>query len=231
MRWRDIRFEKPTEADGDQWSRILILHKNSYFALVSHENTNECIAWMPLSELPAFDRIPNPPENYRFVQKGEKFDYNSKIWNKNRNEWVPPLFDYYHDDYVYIVPIGPPDPPEGWRLVDKEKDTRKDLAKFWDEVENEWKLVNPLLNYWLSTHTYIVPIDPPNPPEPQYRHFANAAEFEPHKDRWWRYKSQFSDEQNSPANFSDQLHAGQYWQDSFKNKVFSDGTPFGVKVE
>jgi len=136
------------------------------------------VAWMPTSELPAFDRIP--------------------------------------------------DPPEGWRFVDKEKDARHDQAKFWDEETKHWGLVNPHLSHWLSTHTYIVPIDPP---KPQYRPFANAAEFAPYRDKWWRYKSITATHYYPPVFFGDKGHGNQHWQDSFENKVFEDGTPFGIRID
>jgi hypothetical protein len=178
MRWRDIRFEKPTEADGDQWSRILILHKNGYFALVSHENASSGVAWIPTSELPAFDPIPDPPEGWRFVEKGEAFDKRAKYWA-----------DVF-----------------GW-------------AEAWQD------------EFYDSQCTYIVPIDPPKPPEPQYRPFANAAEFEPHKNKWWRYKSMTATDYYPPVFFGDKGHGKQHWADSFENKVFEDGSPFGVRVE
>jgi hypothetical protein len=178
MRWRDIRFEKPTAADANKEGKVLQMLKSGSFATWGWENLDVCIAWMPLSELPAFDPIPDPPEGWRFVQKGEAFDKRAKVWVLGSKEWV----------------------------------------KTWQEREYD------------SRYVYIVPIDPPSPPEPQYRPFANAAEFEPYRDKWWRYKSQGSDEYNPPVAFNDKLHANQCWQDSFENKVFADDTPFGVHV-
>jgi hypothetical protein len=137
------------------------------------------VAWMPLSELRLFDPIPDPPEGWRFVEKGEAFDKRAKFWSKTSGSW---LLTGHSDDYSKV-------------------------------------------------YTYIVPIDPPAPPEPQYRPFANAAEFEPHKDRWWRYKSYDADCQFPPMFFSDAGHHTQDWLKSFENKVFSDGSPFGVRVE
>jgi len=179
MRWRDIRFEKPTEADGDDCGQVLQLLSEGSAGSYHYANDCDCIAWMPLSELPAFTPIPDPPEGWRFVDKGEAFDPRAKLW-----------LDY------------------GWATT--KNDERAGYNK---------------------SFIYIVPIDPPEPPEPQYRPFANAAEFEPYRDKWWRYKSQGSDEYNPPVLFNDKIHGTQYWQDSFENKVFSDGSPFGVKVE
>jgi hypothetical protein len=180
MRWRDIRFEKPTEADGDDCGQVLQLLSEGSVGSYHYANDCDCIAWMPLSELPAFDRVPDPPEGWRFVEKGEAFDKRAKFWGVSGKEWLK---------------------------------LNRDLVEY------------PRLL------VCIVPIDPPAPPEPQYRPFANAAEFEPHKNKWWRYKSADNDEQIPPALFNDKIHGVQYWQDSFDNKVFSDGSPFGVKVE
>jgi hypothetical protein len=182
MRWRDIRFEKPTEADGDAvHSEVIVVCKEGKRWSRNWEDVfddGDVIAWMPLSELPAFDPIPDPPEGWRFVEKGEAFDKRAKYWGLS-NHWVETLQD---DGYA------------------------KELV-------------------------YIVPIDPPKPPKPQYRPFANAAEFEPYKNKWWRYKSMGDDEQVPPVLFNDKIHGTQYWDDAFTNKVFSDGSPFGVKVE
>jgi len=180
MRWRDIRFEKPTEADADQYGEVLFWDNDGDVCSASWSNdTDGHLFWMPMSELPnPPDRVPDPPEGWRFVQPGDAFDKRAKYWA-----------DVF-----------------GW-------------AEAWQD------------DFYDSQCTYIVPIDPPKPPEPQYRPFANAAEFEPHKNKWWRYKSADSDEQIPPALFNDKIHGVQYWQDSFENKVFSDGSPFGVKVE
>jgi hypothetical protein len=176
MRWRDIRFEKPTEADGDDCGQVLQLLSDGSVGSYDYANDCDCIAWMPLSELPAFDPIP--------------------------------------------------DPPEGWRFVDNEKDARNDQAKFWDEETKNWGLVNPHLNSWLSTHTYIVPIDPP---VPQYRPFANAAEFAPHRDRWIRTPGQ--EVTKRVDHYSDRGVNGMSFSVLLEDRTFDDGSPFGVKVE
>jgi hypothetical protein len=64
----------------------------------------------------------------------------------------------------------------------------------------------------------------------QYRPFANAEEFKPHRDRWvrlagcdkgfWHFGS-----------CTDEGAMGAKWKDLFKTYVFDDdGTPFGVEV-
>jgi len=178
MRWRDVRFDKPTAADG----RVLIKLKDGTEGFWHYNNSCEIVAWMPTSELPAFERIP--------------------------------------------------DPPDGWRFVDKEKDARHDQAKFWDEETKHWGLVNPHLSHWLSAHTYIVPI---NPPEPQYRPFANAAEFEPHRDKWIKHK--LDEYAAKITTYNDQnvwlgcASIGTGYAGMFKDFTFADGTPFGVRID
>jgi hypothetical protein len=178
MRWRDIRFEKPTEADADSFGRVLILYKGGYFGLVNYKSAAASIAWMPLSELPAFDRIPDPPEGWRFVQAGEAFDKR---------------------------------------------------AKHWDETDSTWNLTST--DFWAVRNTYIVPIDPPKPPEPQYRPFADAAEFEPYSTKLWRFTDDAKDTRRQSLDFNDRVCGGITWERCLANKVFADGSPFGVRVE
>jgi hypothetical protein len=62
----------------------------------------------------------------------------------------------------------------------------------------------------------------------QYRPFANAEEFKPHRDRWWKEKTKSY--VYSPSTYSDNYHCGSSWSVSFIDKLFDDGTPFGVEV-
>lgn len=64
----------------------------------------------------------------------------------------------------------------------------------------------------------------------QYRPFANAAEFEPHRDKWWRYKEDHLSVKRPPTQYSDTAHHGYDWDYGFTRKEFEDGTPFGVEV-
>jgi hypothetical protein len=177
MRWRDIRFEQPTEADADSLGRVLILHKNGYPGLVDYESTSASIAWMPPSELPAFDRIPDPPEGWRFVEDGDAFDKRAKHWNF---------------------------------VIESYCDTLRHKS-------------------YQANYAYIVPIDPPKPPEPQYRPFANAAEFEPHRDRW--IVNPGSGNYRRIELYGDDGAMGMTWEGLFRNRTFDDGTPCGVRIE
>jgi hypothetical protein len=183
MRWRDIRFEKPTEADGDDCGQVLQLLSEGSVGSYHYANDCDCIAWMPLSELPAFTPIPDPPEGWRFVQSGEPFD--------NR-------------------------------------------AKFWGTVK-DWVITGNAGHYSPNT-CYIVPIDPPKPPKPQYRPFANAAEFEPYFRRMIKEKS-LDDFRTVVTSFSDKgvwLAGGSIatgYREAFDIYEFANGFPFGVRVE
>jgi hypothetical protein len=66
----------------------------------------------------------------------------------------------------------------------------------------------------------------------QYRPFASAEEFKPHRDRWTRriaYDPQGNDIY-PPTRYSDLGYHGFKWQWCFENFSFDDGTPFGVEV-
>jgi hypothetical protein len=136
MRWRDIRFEKPTkkdELDGKIIQKLL----NGTLCFWSASNLQACVAWMPVSELPQPD-----------------------------------------------LPVI----PDGWRPVDQAVDAHDARAQYW--LSGKWRSTCRD-DDWDPDRDYIVPIDPP---APQYRPFASAAEFAPHRDRWIsRAHSQFQD--------------------------------------
>jgi hypothetical protein len=62
----------------------------------------------------------------------------------------------------------------------------------------------------------------------RYRQFASAEEFKPHRDRWWKWKGQSL--VSPPAWYDDESHNSTSWRQSFDEKVFDDGSPFGVEV-
>jgi hypothetical protein len=66
----------------------------------------------------------------------------------------------------------------------------------------------------------------------QYRPFANAAEFKPHRDRWWRYAvgGDCLPQINPPIPYNELGVDGATWRQAFNGRVFDDGTPFGVEV-
>jgi len=173
MRWRDIRFEKPTEADGDSSGRIVQLLDSGGLLAWPYDNTQGCVAWLPMSELRAFTPIPDPPEGWRFVQAGEAFDKRAKWYARSDAKWHLTMHkESYDPDFAYIVPI--------------------------------------------------------NPPEPQYRPFANAKEFAPHRDRWIRTPGQ--DTARRVLHYSDRGVDGMAYSTLFRDRTFDDGSPCGVEV-
>ena len=186
MRWRDIRFEKPTKEDGDEYGNVLQRLTDGIVVREQWDELTAVVAWMPLSELPQPD--------------------------------LPGLI------------------PDGWRAVDRAVDKRTSNAKCWLE-ETGWIPVNPANEAWEEETAYIVPIDPP---APQYRAFANAAEFMPHADRWI---SRLHDANKKaagayrPFGYDDLGIWGESGRECFKEmlskgrKFADDGTPFGVLIE
>jgi hypothetical protein len=65
-----------------------------------------------------------------------------------------------------------------------------------------------------------------DPPAPKYRPFANAEEFRPFRDKWWRWKSDCC--LNPPARYSDKEYGMNGYLFMFEKAEFEDGTPFGV---
>lgn len=63
----------------------------------------------------------------------------------------------------------------------------------------------------------------------QYRPFANAAEFEPFRDRWWK-KTIGDDRIYPPCYYNDSYSGGLHFDRCFIDRVFDDGTPFGIEV-
>jgi hypothetical protein len=180
MRWRDIRFEKPTKADADEFGMVLGLYSDGSKRTCYMGCTKTLVAWAPISELPAFDPIPDPPEGWRFVQDGEAIANPCQIWDASTGQYRPRTYPH----------------------------------------------MPPMPNY-----VYIVPIDPP---EPQYRPFANAAEFEPHRDAWVRRKEgsfcKVASYEDYGATMGTCATVWKY-KELFDEWEFADGTPFGVRVD
>jgi hypothetical protein len=183
MRWRDIRFEKPTEKDATACGRILQRLFSGAVGIYSWHHHADMVAWMPLSELPQPD-LPGPI-------------------------------------------------PDGWRPVDQAVDKKRTDEMFW--LNGAWRATSRN-DTWDSEAYYIAPIDPP---APQYRPFASAAEFMPHADRWISRSfsicpdhaggfrcSAFDDygiwERDKRTSYSELFREGRKFAD--------DGTPFGVKI-
>ena len=112
--------------------------------------------------------------------------------------------------------------PEGWRLV------RIGLPR----IGVDW-----VINHEQSPAVCVVATSCVNWPiiekieQPKkYRPFANAKEFEPHRDRWWRFKDGINESLCKTITYSDRSHNLQAWDKSLEGKVFEDGSPFGVEI-
>ena len=124
--------------------------------------------------------------------------------------------------------------PEGWELV------RFDYATDGEQYLNgDGDIMHHLSAKPTQAKRLIIrKIEKPK----RYRPFANAAEFEPHRDRWIRRSCKDDGDNNLTAGC---FRVAAYDDDAiwtvdgettsyeavFKNgKKFTDGTPFGVEV-
>lgn len=117
--------------------------------------------------------------------------------------------------------------PDGWRLVAIRRVKngewfieRAGRIELWKEPDDE-------TSCWV--HPVIEKIEQPK----QYRPFANAAEFEPHRDRW--FKPKFPSYQCIRTTaYNDRGHwvgeESDTWEQMFQNYIFDDGSPFGVEM-
>ena len=118
--------------------------------------------------------------------------------------------------------------PEGWELV-----RIGCPVPSVDWVLNQFG--EPVLcSVGVSTKNYVVVRKVEKPKT--YRPFANAAEFKPHRDRWWMHPRE-PDKRFKPGDYNDQgvwgLDRRHYdYQHLFEcGTLFDDGTPFGVEVK
>lgn len=115
-----------------------------------------------------------------------------------------------------------PGVPEGWELVHANR--LADPGEFILTEEG-----NPYMTNTGTTRPFPI-IRKIEKPE-AYRPFANAEEFKPHRDRWWRYNDDHKESLFPPASYGQKGHHTQKWEDSFVSKTFEDGTPFGVRID
>jgi len=111
MRWRDVRFEKPTEADGDQYGEVLFWDNDGDVCSSSWSNdTDGHLFWMPMSEIPKPpDRIPDPPEGWRWATTDDSPNKHAKVWSGTNKRWMV-SGGYIVKGEAYIVPTDPPAP-------------------------------------------------------------------------------------------------------------------------
>jgi hypothetical protein len=119
--------------------------------------------------------------------------------------------------------------PDGWELVEFRKPNKGDFVINWVGQIEKWNNCDS---------AYVFPIVRKIEKPAKYRPFANAEEFRPHRDRWWRLKEVPPELVGSmgvflepPEAYSEKGFAGVDWQGAFELRVFDDGTPFGVKID
>jgi hypothetical protein len=111
MRWRDLRFEKPTKADECS-GQIIQKLTSGRICFWPAEDLRACVAWMPLSELPEPD-LPGPiPDGWRPASHATDNRMEAMYWDHLNQKWVLVTSDIggWSDDDCYIVPIDPPAP-------------------------------------------------------------------------------------------------------------------------
>lgn len=109
MKWRDIRFEKPTKKDADKDGNVFKLYKDNSIG-VCHYLVQGGVAWMPLSEFPRFHPTPTPLDGYRYVtDNNEKPSQEAQYWDTILQRWGTRAYpgNPYDKSMTYIVPIKP----------------------------------------------------------------------------------------------------------------------------
>lgn len=115
---------------------------------------------------------------------------------------------------------GVPGVPEGWELVRIGIIEVGEYRLMMDRSVRAWEGPHPSTGWVVIVRKIETP--------KQYRPFANAEEFKPHRDRWWRDKEKSY--VYAPSTYGDDYHCGASWESSFVNKLFDDGSVFGVEV-
>jgi hypothetical protein len=82
---------------------------------------------------------------------------------------------------------------------------------------------------WSNNYVIIRKVEKPK----QYRPFANAEEFKPHRDRWIRFRQcvvlyRITEYSDTGVAIGDE--DSREYDAAFASWVFEDGSPFGVEV-
>ena len=111
--------------------------------------------------------------------------------------------------------------PEGYDIVRIGRPVDGELVLGWQKTVFVWDGHKSDV----ANHIIVRKIERPK----QYRPFANAEEFKPHREKWWKWIEDTSGV-FPPASYNEFSHEDETWIDSFNFKVFEDGSPFGVEV-
>jgi hypothetical protein len=114
--------------------------------------------------------------------------------------------------------------PDGYELVRIGRPVDGELVLGWQKTVFVWDGHKSDV----ANHIILRKIERPK----QYRPFANAEEFKPHRNRWWKWNPvKFPPNRNCPPLvYDDNGHGAETWEQNFRDKVFDDGSPFGVEV-
>ena len=115
--------------------------------------------------------------------------------------------------------------PNGWRLV--RITDHPEVGEYAISFPDTVVMVNDPMEWDLACIVERI-----EPPMPTYRAFANAAEFDPYRDRWVRVKANGA-VSRVHTYFDHKAFIGDVyfsWQEGFESLEFDDGTPFGVEV-
>lgn len=113
--------------------------------------------------------------------------------------------------------------PDGWRLVR----IGKPKAQEWFIDSGNGIPREAPCDWSGSMRVIIERIEQPK----RYRPFANAKEFEPHREKWWRFKEDNYNLCRPPASYDDRKYWNWDWKEMFEDAVFDDGSPFGIESE
>lgn len=111
--------------------------------------------------------------------------------------------------------------PDGWELVRIGSVCYGEWRLMESGSVKQWDVMEPSLGWAVVLRK----IEKPK----QYRPFANAAEFEPFRDRWWK-KTCGDDRVYPPCYYNDSYSGGLHFDRCFIDRIFDDGTPFGIEV-
>lgn len=121
-----------------------------------------------------------------------------------------------------------PVPLHGYRYVTDHNEKPSKNAQYWDTILQRWGTRAYPGTPYDKSMKYIVPI------EPVYRPYANAAEFNPYRERWLTSKEN-PDHSAKVAAFN-----GEHWyiggrpmtyQEMLNDYTFDDGAPCGIEVQ
>jgi len=120
--------------------------------------------------------------------------------------------------------------PDGWELVRIGPVCYGEWRLMESGSVKQWDVMEPSLGWAVVLRK----IEKPK----RYRPFANAAEFEPHRDRWIEYTSPNHGDcsfYRATAFHNERVwlgpdNSGKTYREAFHCLRFDDGTPFGIEV-